>query len=213
MAYDRFDHRLRRNRKWKELILILAAVHFGEGPMAVRRPWTVASLALNIVLAFVMLFALFGENLYIHSIAHGFSHVGMHKGRAFGQVEPPLQHAGRSASRQPSLQMMPRTVSGTSQIGCMGRPATAVNFHKRFKFQPNRKPNPPRKWPMKTGDKVKVISGADKGKEGEISRVYRKTGYVLVKDINMKTKHQKGRDEEVGAIIQIEAPIHHSNLK
>ncbi|GAB5363428.1 hypothetical protein AAMO2058_000882200 [Amorphochlora amoebiformis] len=179
MAYDRFDHRLRRNRKWKELILILAAVHFGEGPMAVRRPWTVASLALNIVLACVMLFALFG----------------------------------RSASRQPSLQMMPRTVSGTSQIGCMGRPATAVNFHKRFKFQPNRKPNPPRKWPMKTGDKVKVISGADKGKEGEISRVYRKTGYVLVKDINMKTKHQKGRDEEVGAIIQIEAPIHHSNLK
>mmetsp|Transcript_37406 Transcript_37406/g.72445 ORF Transcript_37406/g.72445 Transcript_37406/m.72445 type:complete len:141 (+) Transcript_37406:3-425(+) len=116
-----------------------------------------------------------------------------------------------SSESQGDLSMMPKTIQPATQATPF---TTAVNFHRRFKFQPRRKPNPPRKWPMKVGDKVVVIAGSDKGKESEITKVYRKTGYVMCKEVNMKTKHQRGQEEgETGSIIQIEHPIHHSNLK
>ena len=67
---------------------------------------------------------------------------------------------------------------------------------------------------VKIGDTVKVISGFNKNKTGEVIKIYRNTGKVLVKGINYKFKHIKpNTDNEVGEIKQIEAPIHHSNVK
>eukprot|EP00246_Nothoceros_aenigmaticus_P016930 TRINITY_DN794_c0_g1_i1.p1 TRINITY_DN794_c0_g1~~TRINITY_DN794_c0_g1_i1.p1 ORF type:complete len:142 (+),score=27.25 TRINITY_DN794_c0_g1_i1:122-547(+) len=66
---------------------------------------------------------------------------------------------------------------------------------------------------VKVGDTVKVIAGADKGKIGEVSRVFTHNSKILVKDINLKTKHVKPKAEgETGQIIQIEGAIHSSNV-
>ena len=67
---------------------------------------------------------------------------------------------------------------------------------------------------VKIGDNVKIISGFDKNKTGEVLKIYRNTGKIIVKGINFKYKHIKPNTEnEVGEIKQIEAPIHHSNVK
>ena len=67
---------------------------------------------------------------------------------------------------------------------------------------------------MKIGDQVIVISGFYKDKTGEISKINKKTGKVVVKGINLKFKHIKPNTEkEIGEIKQFEAPIHHSNVK
>jgi large subunit ribosomal protein L24 len=67
---------------------------------------------------------------------------------------------------------------------------------------------------VKIGDMVTVISGFHKNETGEIIKINRKTGKVLVKGINFKFKHVKpNTDNEIGEIKQFEAPIHHSNLK
>jgi len=67
---------------------------------------------------------------------------------------------------------------------------------------------------VKIGDSVKIISGFDKDKTGEVIKIYRNSGKILVKGINFKFKHTKpNTDNEVGEIKQIEAPIHHSNVK
>ncbi|KAK3199426.1 hypothetical protein Dsin_022841 [Dipteronia sinensis] len=66
---------------------------------------------------------------------------------------------------------------------------------------------------VKLGDTVKVIAGHDKGKIGEITKLFKHNSTVIVKDINLKTKHVKSRGEdEPGQIIKIEAPIHSSNV-
>ncbi|XP_021605957.1 50S ribosomal protein L24, chloroplastic isoform X1 [Manihot esculenta] len=66
---------------------------------------------------------------------------------------------------------------------------------------------------VKLGDTVKVISGDDKGKVGEVTKIFRHNSTVVVKEINLKTKHVKSREEgEPGQIIKIEAPIHSSNV-
>lgn len=67
---------------------------------------------------------------------------------------------------------------------------------------------------VKIGNSVKIISGFDKDKIGEVIKVYRNSGKILVKGINFKFKHTKpNTDSEIGEIKQIEAPIHHSNVK
>lgn len=67
---------------------------------------------------------------------------------------------------------------------------------------------------VKIGDSVKIISGSDKNKIGEVIKLYRNTGKILVKGINFKYKHVKPNTEnDVGEIKQFEAPIHHSNVK
>ena len=67
---------------------------------------------------------------------------------------------------------------------------------------------------FKIGDNVKIISGFNKNKTGKVLKIYRKTGKILVKGMNFKFKHIKpNTDNEVGEIKQIEAPIHHSNVK
>lgn len=66
---------------------------------------------------------------------------------------------------------------------------------------------------VKKGDTVKIISGEDKGKIGEILKILSNTNQVIVKDINIKKKHVKPKKEgEVGRISQFEAPIHTSNV-
>ncbi|KAJ7517665.1 hypothetical protein O6H91_21G034100 [Diphasiastrum complanatum] len=70
-----------------------------------------------------------------------------------------------------------------------------------------------RKMHVKVGDTVKIIAGSDKGKISEVSLVYTHNSNVLVKNVNLKTKHVKGKAEgESGQIIQVEAPIHSSNV-
>jgi large subunit ribosomal protein L24 len=67
---------------------------------------------------------------------------------------------------------------------------------------------------VKIGDTVRVISGFHKNEIGEITKINKKTGKVLVKGVNFKFKHIKPNNEnEIGEIKQFEAPIHHSNVK
>ena len=67
--------------------------------------------------------------------------------------------------------------------------------------------------PITRGDTVRVLRGEDKGKEGKILRVYTKTGRVTVEGINIVKKHRKARRaEEQSGIIEMPAPIHHSNV-
>ena len=67
---------------------------------------------------------------------------------------------------------------------------------------------------VKVGDIVTIISGFHKNETGEIIKVNKKTGKVIVKGINFKFKHIKPNTEtEIGEIKQFEAPIHHSNVK
>lgn len=62
-------------------------------------------------------------------------------------------------------------------------------------------------------DTVMVISGKDKGKTGEILKVYPKKGKILVKGMNIISKHQKPSKENVqGGIIHREAPIYSSKV-
>jgi large subunit ribosomal protein L24 len=71
-----------------------------------------------------------------------------------------------------------------------------------------------KKMPIKIGDTVKIISGFHKNETGDVIKINRKTGKVIVQGINFKFKHIKPNTEnEIGEIKQIEAPIHHSNLK
>lgn len=57
---------------------------------------------------------------------------------------------------------------------------------------------------VKLGDTVKVISGGEKGKIGEISKIYKHNSTVIIKDINLKTKHVKSKEEgEQGQIIKV----------
>ena len=65
---------------------------------------------------------------------------------------------------------------------------------------------------FKTGDKVVVISGKDKGKEGKIIKVLRNENRVVVEGVNIVKKHVKGNGQTAGSINEVEAPIHASNV-
>jgi len=70
------------------------------------------------------------------------------------------------------------------------------------------------KLPIKIGDLVTVISGSHKNETGEVLKINRENGKIVVKGINLKFKHVKPKtDNEIGEIKQLEAPIHHSNVK
>ena len=63
------------------------------------------------------------------------------------------------------------------------------------------------------GDLVRVVRGDDKGKEGRITRVYPKTGRVIVEGVNIVKKHRRARNaDEQSGIIDMPAPIHASNV-
>ena len=67
---------------------------------------------------------------------------------------------------------------------------------------------------VKVGDNVTILSGFHKNETGEVIKVNRKTGKIVVDGINFKFKHVKPTTEnEIGEIKQMEAPIDHSNVK
>jgi len=66
---------------------------------------------------------------------------------------------------------------------------------------------------LKKGAQVKVISGKDKGKTGEILEINRKLNKVKIKAINIVKKHTKPTKENKGGIISKESFIHQSNIK
>ena len=66
---------------------------------------------------------------------------------------------------------------------------------------------------LKKGIQVKVISGKDKGKTGEILEINRKMNKVKIKSISIIKKHTKPTKENKGGIISKESFIHQSNVK
>jgi len=66
---------------------------------------------------------------------------------------------------------------------------------------------------LKKGTQVKIISGKDKGKTGEILEIDRKLKKLKIKSINMIKKHLKPTKENKGGIISKENYIHQSNVK
>ena len=66
---------------------------------------------------------------------------------------------------------------------------------------------------LKKGIQVKIITGKDKGKTGEILEIDRKLNKIKVKSINMVKKHTKPTKENKGGIISKESFIHYSNVK
>jgi large subunit ribosomal protein L24 len=66
---------------------------------------------------------------------------------------------------------------------------------------------------LKKGNQVKVITGKDKGKTGEVIEINRKLNMIKVKAINLVKKHQKPTKENKGGIISKESFIHYSNVK
>tara|TARA_B100000242_G_scaffold188290_1_gene135458 strand:+ start:26 stop:274 length:249 start_codon:yes stop_codon:yes gene_type:complete len=65
---------------------------------------------------------------------------------------------------------------------------------------------------LKKGSQVKVITGKDKGKTGEILEIDRKKNRVKIKSINIIKKHLKPTKENKGGIISKESFIHQSNI-
>ena len=64
---------------------------------------------------------------------------------------------------------------------------------------------------LKTGDKVVVIAGSNKGKEGKITKVL--DTQVIVEGVNVAKKHLKPKNNNgTGEIVEVERPIHRSNV-
>lgn len=68
------------------------------------------------------------------------------------------------------------------------------------------------KYKIKKGDTVVVISGSNKGEKGVVKQVLRAQGRVLVEGVNIALKHSKPTNDNPGGIIEIESPIHISNV-
>jgi large subunit ribosomal protein L24 len=68
------------------------------------------------------------------------------------------------------------------------------------------------KFHVKTGDKVVVISGDDKGKTGIISEIITTKSRAIVEGLNIVKKHVKATQTQEGGIQNVAAPIHISNL-
>ena len=65
---------------------------------------------------------------------------------------------------------------------------------------------------VKIGDKVKVIVGKDKGKEGDVTKIMRTKNQVVVDGLNLYKRHKKTQGQE-GGIIEFAAPMDASNVK
>ena len=66
---------------------------------------------------------------------------------------------------------------------------------------------------IKKGNQVKIITGKDKGKTGEVIEINRKMNTIKVKSINLVKRHTKPTKENKGGIISKESFIHYSNVK
>ena len=65
---------------------------------------------------------------------------------------------------------------------------------------------------FKVGDKVVVIAGSDKGKEGKIIQTLKAENKVVVEGVHIVKKHRRGNGQQAGEIVEMEAPIHASNV-
>lgn len=65
---------------------------------------------------------------------------------------------------------------------------------------------------FKVGDKVVVITGKDRRKEGKITMALRDKSQVVVEGVNLVKKHVKPNGQTPGSIVEREAPIHASNV-
>lgn len=65
---------------------------------------------------------------------------------------------------------------------------------------------------FKTGDKVVVIAGKDRGKEGKITKILRADNKLVVETVNVIKKHVKPSGQTAGSIVEMEAPIDASNV-
>jgi len=75
------------------------------------------------------------------------------------------------------------------------------------------KPKEPTKIRLKKGDRVRIIAGKDKGKEGKVLFVDRGKNRVIVEGSNMISKHMKpNRTNQKGGIMNKEAPLNASNV-
>ena len=67
---------------------------------------------------------------------------------------------------------------------------------------------------IKVGDKVRVIAGSEKGKEGKVIKTLSKENRVVVEGVKLVKRHVKPNGQnETGGIQEKEAPIHVSNVK
>jgi large subunit ribosomal protein L24 len=69
-----------------------------------------------------------------------------------------------------------------------------------------------KKFKIKKGDRVIVVSGRDRGKQGEVLRVERKEDRLIVQGVNMVKRHSRPSAGHPGGIIDKEAPIHISKV-
>ena len=65
---------------------------------------------------------------------------------------------------------------------------------------------------IRKGDKVIVISGSDKGKQGSVLKVFPKQNRALVQGVNVVKRHQRQTQKQQAGIVTKEAPIHLSNI-
>ena len=66
---------------------------------------------------------------------------------------------------------------------------------------------------IKKGDKVVILSGKDKGKQGEVTKAFPKDGKVLVSGVNIITRHKKAtQGNPQGGLEKSEAPLHISKV-
>lgn len=115
----------------------------------------------------------------------------------------------------PSPLHRPTQAAGTSTAARSVSCAAMIGPGKKWEKLPLTKNGKPIKHDMhvKTGDKVVVVAGADKGTVGDVTKVYPKTGKVVVSGVNMVTKHEKPRVQgETGEILRREGPIASSNV-
>jgi large subunit ribosomal protein L24 len=68
------------------------------------------------------------------------------------------------------------------------------------------------KYKIRKGDEVIVLTGKDKGKSGEITKMMPAEGLAIVQGVNLVKRHQRQTQTNEGGIITKEAPIHISNL-
>jgi len=60
---------------------------------------------------------------------------------------------------------------------------------------------------LKVGDKVKILTGKDKGRDGEIEKIFAKKGLLVIPGINIYKKHVKGYQGQKGGIYEIPRPM------
>ena len=65
---------------------------------------------------------------------------------------------------------------------------------------------------IKKGDRVVVLAGKDKGRNGEVLQVYPKKARVIVSGVNMVKRHTAPSQTTAGGIVEKEAPLHVSNV-